>query len=452
VFRFRCRFLIGLPILLAAGCAEPAADAPSAVLVTIDTWRADSFGAGGHPDLRTPHLDRVFRGGAQFSEAYSPIPTTLASHVSMLTGAWPTDHGVPRNVWRVPDDLTSIAEIARARGLATGAFISSAVLEADTNVRQGFDVFDDDLTGGPDLESWRRAHVTVERARRWWQDTSGRKFLWLHVFEPHLPYRPAREDAALYAGGSGPVVATTAEVSSMWDDKSKFTDEVVAHLRALYRAEVTGVDRQLGMFLREIAGEPEVALIVTSDHGESLGEHRLFFKHGPKVFPADVRVPLLLRHATVEAGVSRALVRTIDVPRTLLGLLEIEAELPLDADDLRDWTDRDDGLTVFGIGSAPADAPPEIFVDGAYANARMPRVIRRGDVAFLETPWQNRRVWYDRGIDPDEMSARRPAENPEIEGMKSQLDAWVRGARVLQPGLEMDPELEERMRALGYVN
>lgn len=446
------RFSLTPLVLLAAGCSGPTADAPSAVLVTIDTWRADSFGAGGHPTLRTPHLDRLFRGGVQFSEAFSPIPTTLASHVSILTGTWPPEHGVPRNIWRVPDDLTSIAEIVRAKGIATGAFVSAAVLEANTNIGQGFDPYDDDLRGGPDGASWRFARATVERAQSWWRGTRGRKFLWLHVFEPHLPYRPAPEYAALYAPGPGRRVATTDEVSAMWKDKSRFTDDVVARLRSLYWAEISGMDRQLGGFLRELVADPGVAVIVTADHGESIGDHNLFFKHGPKVFPSDVRVPLLLRHATVQPGVSRSLVRTIDIPRTLLGLLGISAELPLDAEDLRDWTDGGGGLTAFGVASAPADAPPEIFVDGAYANVRMPRVIRRGDATYMESPWQDRRVCFDRGSDPDELWELRPAETPESERLKSQLDAWVRGARVLQPGLEMDPELEARMRALGYVN
>jgi len=438
---------------LSCGPPAPPPEAASAVLLTIDTWRADSFGAGGHPELRTPHLDRFFRGSLQFSEAFSPIPTTLASHVSMLTGAWPTEHGVPRNVWIVPDDLVTLPEHLADAGFSRAAFVSSSTLDRGTNVDQGFDVYDDALETADGTEPWRPAAVTLERARRWWEATGGRRFLWVHVFEPHLPYGPPPELAALH--GADPArepVAPVPWMRDLWRDKSRFTPELRRHLLALYHAEISGLDRRLGPFLAELAAAGDVATIVTSDHGEGLGEHNVFFTHGPKVFAGDVQVPLALRAPGTAAGVSGSAVRTIDVPGTLLGLLGVAAELPLDAEDLRDHANGGEPLTVFGVASAPANAPRALFEDGAYANSRMPRVIRRGHRSFLETPWQGRSLWFDRADDPAELDPRRPAAADSLETLKAELDAWILDARVTDASTELDREFEERMRALGYLD
>ncbi len=442
--------------LLATSCS-PRPDAPaSAVLITIDTWRSDRLGAAGHPDLRTPHLDRFFRGGLQFEEAFAQIPTTLPSHVSMLTGTWPTEHGVPRNVWEVPDDLTTLAEILSAHGFDTGAFVSSAALDASTQVGQGFDVFDDDIsrgTGG--LDAWRPTRETLQRALPWWRERKASAFLWVHLFEPHLPYRPDPGWATLYR--RGPDLhggeAKVEWVTGMWKEKSLFTDEVRAYLEALYDAEVSGLDRALAPLLRELESRPDAAVILTSDHGESMGEHNLYFKHGPKVFPADVRVPMVVRGPGADPGVSGAVVRTIDVPGTLLAQLGVDAELPVDADNLLDPAVRTRGLTAFSVASAPHDAPAHLFVPGEYANLRMQRAVRRGDETVIRTPWQaDRAVAFDRSTDPDELRAKRVEELEAGADLLAEGDAWMTDPRVTSDEIRMDPQLEEQMRALGYLD
>lgn len=440
----------GVLAAAAAGCGEPP-PADSAILITIDTWRGDSFGAGGDPAIRTPHIDRLFRRSWQFAEAYSPIPTTLPSHVSMLTGEWPTDHGVPRNIWEVPSDLAMLPEMLKGDGVACGAFVSSAALDGKTNIGRGFDVYDDDFAKEGD-DGWRRAADTLQHASAWWDAVSGRKFLWVHLFEPHLPYAPARQDVLLYATGApyGPEISIE-WIKPYWMDKSKFTEELRRHLVSLYHAEITGVDRALGAFLRAHEGEERTVVLLTSDHGESLGEHNLYFKHGPKVFRADVRVPLALRAPGVPPGVSAGIVRTIDVPRTILTLLDVEGTLPVDADNLLDRRAGDE-LTSFSVASAEFDAPEWIRPQGGYENRLMPRAIRRADSTFVETPWADSRVWFDRATDPDELTELRPDYGAGMGEMRAELDAWMTDARVTSSSFDLDPELRERMRALGYLD
>ncbi|MCA9753416.1 MAG: sulfatase, partial [Gemmatimonadetes bacterium] len=302
-----------------AGCeraapppAAPAVD--SALLLTIDTWRADHFGAGGHPGVRTPWLDRFFRGGTQFSQAYSCVPTTLASHATMLSGRWPSEHGVPRNGWPLAADVPLLPD--SLADVHSGAFVSSAALDPRLGLARAFERYDFEVPHAVEGDqAWRSAGDTLARAREWWRSRAGsRRFLWVHLFEPHFPYAPDPIDRAVYdTGYSGPADGSMRFLYAMWDDPSLLPPAARDHLESLYVAEIAGLDRVVGPFLAEILAEPSLLAVITSDHGESLGEHDLRFKHGPYVYPADVRVPLVLTGTSeFPAGVSDRLVRTID--------------------------------------------------------------------------------------------------------------------------------------------
>jgi arylsulfatase A-like enzyme len=386
--------------LATAACSPSSPATDSAVLLTIDTWRADRFGAGGHPAVRTPHLDRFFRGGTQFCDAFSPVPTTLASHASLLSGEWPTGHGVPRNGWPVPDEVVTVAEIVRPEGFATAAFVSSAALDRAFRLDQGFDVYDFEASHEVARDqSWRPAGDTLARAEQWWESASGRRFLWVHLFEPHFPYDPDPNDFALYdTAYRGAADGSMDFLFSVWEDPSRLDGGGREHLEALYHAEITGLDRAVGRFLSRLAAEERTIVVLTSDHGESLGEHGLDFKHGPHVYPGDVQVPLLVRGAGFGNGVSDAVVRTVDVPRTLLDALGVAAELPEAAGSLANP----------GSGHAYAEAsmPWNLEEEGVYANAHKQRVVRTREWSCVVTPWRNETRWFDRRRDPAELVPR----------------------------------------------
>jgi arylsulfatase A-like enzyme len=417
------------------------------VLVTIDTWRADRFGAGGHPYVRTPHLDRFFRGGTQFSEAYSPVPTTLASHASLLTGEWPTGHGVPRNGWPVPDDVVTIAELLDAEGFATAAFVSSAALDPAFRLDQGFGVYDFEPAVQVERDqAWRPAVQTLAVAEHWWESTPGSRFLWVHLFEPHFPYDPAPEDLALYRTEyRGSADGSMDFLFRLWEDASLLDGGGREHLTALYHAEITGVDRAVGAFLERLGREDRVLVILTSDHGESLGEHALDFKHGPHVFPGDVQVPLLVRGPAFAARVSDAIVRTVDVPRTILEKLGVRADLPSAAGSLA-APDRANTLAY-----AEASMPWNVEREGAWANQYKQRVVRNRDWSCVVTPWRNETLWFDRRRDPGERDPRSAPDGPVADELRAALAAWIGQGRYRAPPTTVDPELVERLRALGYT-
>jgi arylsulfatase A-like enzyme len=397
--------------------------------------------------VRTPGLDRLFRHGVQYSEAFAASATTLASHTSILSGAWPTTHGVIKNRMRVPDALVSLAEILSDAGFATGAFVSSAALDARLNLAQGFDVYDFRPTALVRFEQpWRPSTVTFPRALEWWRGQSGPRFLWVHAFEPHFPYEPAPELAELYDPGyTGHIRGDMETLVDIWGNPTALSEEDFRHLRALYWAEITGMDRTIGRFLRELERDPSTLVVVIADHGESLGDHHdLYFKHGPHVYPSDVAVPLAVRAPGVEPAVTSAMVRTIDIPRTILERVGIEAELPEEAGELLRWRDGGEGFPSFGMASQP-------WAEATRAtDNKLQRVVRTQRMAYVETPWEKRRELFDRQADPGEMTTL-PVRGPEYEALHAALDAWIAGAG--RPAEQVtDPEVLERLESLGYID
>jgi arylsulfatase A-like enzyme len=406
----------------------------------------DCFGAGGHPGLRTPHLDRFFRRGLQFGEAFSPIPTTLAAHASMLTGGWPTRHGIPRNRWTVPDDLTSIAEVLQEKGIATAAFVSSAALDEAFHLNQGFDVYSSHMIRPEEREqAWRPAPATLDRVNGWWGETEGRYFLWTHFFEPHFPYDPDPRELAPYATGYvGEASGDMDFLYSVWNTPELLENGAFEHVRSLYYAEIAGLDRKLAGFLRTLADQPDLCVIITADHGESLGEYGLFFKHGPQTNPSELHVPLVVCAPGVRPGVSNRAVSTVDVARTILARLGVAADLPTESNDLL----QPKAMHVYGVASMPWD----VEEDGIYANARKQRVIRTEHWALRETPFLDMRVWFDRRTDPGEL---HPLEIPDVERAQEMgrlLSDWIEDARYVPLVEEIDPSLEKKLIDLGYIN
>ncbi len=440
--------------LASSGCETvdiPEAKAESVILITLDTWRADAFGAGGDPEIRTPAIDRFFRRSIQFAEAYSPVPSTLASHTSMLTGAWPTHHGVPANLWPVPEDILSLAEILSERDFSTAAFLSSAVLNKTFRLGQGFDVYNfKPVALARDDSPWRPAFRTLHRAQTWWESTPGRRFLWVHLWEAHFPYEPNPLFVEVYDPGyEGEAVGTMEYLIHLWKYRGSMAEPDREHLIALYHAEITGLDRFLGRFLDELDTE-DALIVLTSDHGESLGEHNLPFKHGPHVYRGDVQVPLAVLSPGAAPAVAGALVRTIDFPRTTLRQLGLDDRmLPEESADLMDWVHAEGGLPVFGVASSPSSE----LEDGTYPSVSMQRVVRLPGAALVETPFRNRREWFYRDADPGELSSSRVPKSSLADSLRSELDDWIEDARY-RPGYApiTDSFLREQVRSLGYLD
>jgi arylsulfatase A-like enzyme len=187
--------------------AEKGVQKPNVVLITLDTTRADHLGAYGYAGVETPNIDALARRGVLFTQAMSPAPLTLPAHTSIMTGTYPTYHGVRVNGnTAVGQAQTTIAETLSERGYATGAWVAAFVLDGRWGLNQGFDVYDDHFDLGKykhlDLGAVQRpANEVMDAALSWLEaHKQGPFFAWVHLYDPHTPYEPPEPFRSKYQG------------------------------------------------------------------------------------------------------------------------------------------------------------------------------------------------------------------------------------------------------------
>jgi len=388
------------------------------VLVTIDTLRADRVGAYGDGAARTPTLDAVAASGIRFEQAVAPTPLTLPSHTSLMTGLAPPEHGVRHNsFFSLREEIPTLAEHMRGAGYATAAFVGAFVLDSGFGLDRGFDTYDDDVsqrhatpTGFSYAE--RTADRVVESALRWLTNAPDRFFLWVHLYDPHANYEPPERYLAALDGDA-------------------------------YAGEIAFADAQIGRLLRAVTTrwEPSrLVVAVTSDHGESLGEHGEP-SHAYTIYDATQRVPLLLMGPGLAAGaVVDEPVRLVDVAPTLLALAAAEP--------LPDTT----GRSLLPLVAGRAEPARIAFLETLATQLDMgwsPLLgIRDGRYKYIRAP---RPELYDLREDPGEtrnLARRRPELAEEMDGI---LEERLAGAEAVAPDVELDEEDRRRLESLGYV-
>lgn len=279
--------------LVACSRAEKTAKSqPDVILITIDTLRADSVGFAGNTRVRTPFLDRLAAEGVVFSNAHAHNVVTLPSHVNILTGLYPYQHGVRDNAgFKLDASHATVARMLKAAGYTTGAFVGAFPLDARFGLNQGFDKYDDNYGKGAATLDFvmqeRPAAAVLDSASRWWRANEGkRRFMWVHLYDPHAPYRPPAPFATEYI-----------------DDP--------------YLGEIAAVDDALGRQLAPLLGD-DTLVVVTADHGEGLGDHGEL-THGLFAYESTLKVPMLVwRKAAVKHRVEDEYVRHIDIAPTIL--------------------------------------------------------------------------------------------------------------------------------------
>jgi arylsulfatase A-like enzyme/tetratricopeptide (TPR) repeat protein len=395
------------------------------VIVTIDTLRADRLGCYGNRGVATPHIDGLARDGAMALHAAVQIPMTRPSHICLFTGLLPFEHGIRDNVSpALAKDVPTLAETLKAAGFETAAFVSSIVLEAQSGLDRGFDTYDDEFEGAGNDDAGflntiqKRGDETVEEAVAWLEaHHTARVFVWVHLFDPHDPYEPPEPYATRYAGRP-------------YDGEVAWSDELVGRLDAAFT--------RLGL-------RDDTALLVTSDHGEGLGEHGEPL-HGFFVYQSTLAVPFLVRGpGIVPGGRVPVTVRTTDIFPTVLDLLGV-AKPP--------------GLHFSGRSLADVlrggPAPPEA---ASYAESLTPllhfgwsdlRSLQDGRWKYIQAP---RPELYDLETDPGEthnLASRRETRAETLRGALGEL--LVRERTTEQQGTDtVPPELLAKLGALGYL-
>ena len=193
--------IVAVVALLGSCASESPEDAPprSALLITLDTTRGDALGCYGNEGVHTPNLDRLATEGVTYDRAHTPVPVTLPSHSSMMTGLYPLRHTVRDNgIAPLPQEADTVAEAARAAGHETAAILASVVLAETFGLNQGFDVYETPERPERSVTSLfaeRSAREVVDAALVWWAGRDSRKpfFLWVHFIDPHTPDNPPPE-------------------------------------------------------------------------------------------------------------------------------------------------------------------------------------------------------------------------------------------------------------------
>lgn len=284
-------------LLLALACSQPERPAVPVpvIVISIDALRSDHLPAYGYPGVSTPAIDRLAADGIVFERAFVHYPLTLPSHVSLLSGLLPSQHGVRDNTgYPIRGDIVWLPQILQNRGYATGGAVSSSLLAASTGMGRGFDRYD----GGEELQGRRPGSVTVDRALEWLGEVENDLFfLLVHLFEPHTPYAPAPPHDRSHAAYDGEIAAADAAVGRVLDDLSE---------RDLY-------DRSL--------------IVLTSDHGQGLGEHGER-THGVFLYRESLQVPLVLKLPGQDRAGTRIErpVQQIDLLPTILQFIGLQNE------------------------------------------------------------------------------------------------------------------------------
>jgi arylsulfatase A-like enzyme/Tfp pilus assembly protein PilF len=405
-----------LPQLVSQALPQARDPKLSLLLVSIDTLRADALGAYGNARARTPWIDRLASAGVRFDAAYAHNVVTLPSHVNMLTGRLPFEHGVrDNNGFRVPRDTPTLATLLQPGGHRSGGFVSAFVLDERFGLASGFERWDARVAGG----EWSRGFemperpgaVTVAEAARWLASVGGPSFAFVHLYEPHAPYVPA---PAFADGASHP-----------------------------YHGEVAAADAALEPLLRPILEKGKdggTLVILTSDHGESLGEHGEA-THGLFAYEATLRVPLIV-YAPALFGPRTVAepVRHVDLLPTVLDLLAVKPPAGLPGR----------SLAPLLTGRGGGDTPLAYFEAlSASINRRWAPLygLREGSLKYVELPLPE---LYDVVADPAEsrnLAATRPFD---VERLATRLHALRSRDAGVKPAPE-SPETLEQLRALGYV-
>lgn len=418
----RTALIVLIPLLTAAACRAPSDrsrhEPLDLVVITLDTTRADRIGAYGHAAATTPVIDALAARGVRFEHAFAPAPTTLPSHASLFTGLYPPAHGARVNgSYALDPQRITLAERLKREGYRTAAFIGAFPLDARFGLDRGFDRYDDRMPARGQIMTYaeRDGAQVTDAAIEWLRaeaDGENPLFLWVHYFDAHAPYEP-------------PAPATG------------------------YDGEIAFADSQIGRLLEAVDAARSLertVVVLTADHGESLGEHGED-THGTFLYDATVRVPLILVDpARVEAPqvVDDRIVSLVDVFPTVLGVLGLDPVGDLDGEPLLAATGAPDRAIYLET--------LEPLVRHGWAPLRGLRTL---DTKLIEAPVAE---FYRIGADPGELQNVFVAGAPAVRDMQESLTrrfGVLDVASLLPPREEpeeADREVAVKLSSLGYVS
>jgi arylsulfatase A-like enzyme/Tfp pilus assembly protein PilF len=386
------------------------------LLITIDTIRPDRLSCYSSEYLNTPNIEELAAQGALFERAFAHNPITLPSHANILLGTTPLYHGVHDNskFW-VAENFVTLAEFLKETGYSTGAFIGAFALDSRFGLHQGFDVYDDTFPSSLSavfVSPERKAEEVIQPALDWLKNRDSKWFAWIHIWDPHAPYLPPEPF------------------------RKQFKDDP-------YSGEVAYVDSELGRlfdYLKTRNLVDSTLIILTGDHGESLGEHGEL-THTYFAYNSTLWIPLMFIGPGIEASRIEKNASHIDIFPTLCDILEIEKPSFLQ------------GVSLLPLIKGKKIEERAIYFEslGPYYNQGWAplRGFIEGHEKFIDSPLPE---FYNLEDDFNETfnSVEKINLNSYLKKQKK-IEEELSSAQKAPDSQRIDREAQEKLRSLGYI-
>jgi arylsulfatase A-like enzyme len=427
------------------------------LLITIDTLRADHMSLYGYPRETTPHLDAFAKTGVIFDRAYTYWPKTRGSFVAMMTGRLAAQSGYGKTHPLLLDFNPTLAGVLREAGYETVAVVDNPNVAVSLGYARGFDRYRETWEEAALASEMDRARAITEDGVRYIREASPERpfLLWLHYVNPHAPYTPPPpfdtaflDEEARRGPALEPVEGFSGGVARAWEVPGRGLGYYVAQ----YDGEIAVTDAEVRRVLEALESSEVGArtiVILTSDHGESLGEHDYYFDHGQDLYDPSMRIPLVMAGPGLAVGHrSDVLATTLDLVPTVLDAVEVSFPPGLA------------GRSLLGAGNGGGPARPRLF--GQNDRNLLGSWDHRFKIVATPTEEGAEYALYDRERDPGEtrnvgpqMAAELEMQREELERFRSRIDARTAKTRRLLEGRSgeerLSPEACEKLRAMGYI-
>jgi len=437
------------------------------ILITLDTTRADHVSSYGYTRKTTPNLDKLAAKSLQFLNAISPSPWTIPAHASLFTSLFPSQHGA---ITKMEGDVLSgyplrqfdfvLARLLKKHGLFTAGFVGGPFLKSEFGFSQGFDIYEDTWEGFD-----QRANQINAKVFPWLEkNASAPFFLFINYFDPHAPYNPPSSFHSPFKGPyDGDVdFSTFGPHQIMLGEVSPLNEQNKQRAIDLYDSEILYMDHHLGKLLDrlEAFGVLDNSLmIITSDHGESFGEHEIW-GHGGLPVESQIRVPLIIQYPPKIKKPRRIAdqIQTTSIFSTILKNLDIP--LPPVTEH------KGFGIDLLSVGEGERNQPPEYTFAERFIPSEYRGMLRSNHWKYLQKTIDRDNgkeilEWvFDLKHDPYELTNLLGRDTKKDDSLRSAFSQFVKeiaheGSELRKlpaaPPKELGEGMRESLKALGYV-
>lgn len=455
-------------------------DNPNVILILIDAARADHFGCYGYPKNTTPFIDRIARESVLYVNAISPAGWTLPAHASMFTGTYPSKHGAHNENLYLYNKLPTLAEILSEIGYQTVGFCRTDWVSESTGLTRGFKEFyhlhynklkhkmmrliNNSRIRGSDKWSYE----INKRVKRWIKHNYSKSspfFLFIHYSELHLPYRIPKPYNKMFLSISyREAKRINQNPKEYYSGRVRMSSEDFELTKQMYDCALAYQDARIGelfQFLKDAHILDDTIFVITSDHGESLGDHN-HFDHYYVLYDSLIKVPLIVRYPKFFEPDHKelSLVQTLDIFPTVMQILNVNdkslsqvqgiALPPLNGAEIREFTISERFQDLRGL----KESYPELDLSHLEKYEKDRKTVIRTKEFKLISSMRGESELYNICEDPHETINLIEKRKDILDGLTERLVHWKNSfspTEIEEIKPEFDQEAIKRLKALGYL-